>query len=226
MTSLLAALFQPWQISCKTFQQLFTFVLELRVEKTLENLSKLLLFPEKGIESTIALEMEQLFQVCLLEEKHNTCDYCCFNNNYTHKMENHQPQNKSSICTLWLLLWLTMRQKCLPALLKSTIWLASYIASCFTDNNTGWTKNIDPVLCMNFPYSIWPFLLFHPVVDKKNGKKTCENCFKGVKTRIRVKLRLPCNQSLILWRKFKKLWWNRSKKKAKPGVVKISEGSH
>ena len=102
MTSLLAALFQPWQISCKTFQQLFTFVLELRVEKTLENLSKLLLFPEKGIESTIALEMEQLFQVCLLEEKHNTCDYCCFNNNYTHrhKMENHQPQNKSSICTL------------------------------------------------------------------------------------------------------------------------------
>ena len=31
MTSLLAALFQPWQISCKTFQQLFTFVLELRV---------------------------------------------------------------------------------------------------------------------------------------------------------------------------------------------------
>ena len=55
MTSLLAALFQPWQISCKTFQQLFTFVLELRVEKTLENLSKLLLFPEKGIESTIAL---------------------------------------------------------------------------------------------------------------------------------------------------------------------------
>ena len=48
---------------------------------------------------------------------------------------------------------------------------------------------------------------------------------KGVKTRIRVKLRLLCNQSLILWRKFKKLWWNRSKKKAKPGVVKISEGS-
>ena len=49
-------------------------------------------------------------------------------------MENHQPQNKSSICTLWLLLWLTMRQKCLRALLKSTIWLASNIASCFSKN--------------------------------------------------------------------------------------------
>ena len=167
MTSLLAALFQPWKISCKTFQQLFTFVLELRVEKTLENLSKLLLFPEKGIESTIALEMEQLFQVCLLEEKHNTCDYCCFNNNYTHKMENHQPQNKSSICTLWLLLWLTMRQKCLPALLKSTIWLARYIAS--------------PFWCMNFSLSFLTITFVPPCSgQEKWQKKTCENCFKKV----------------------------------------------